>query len=194
MDGSQAGLRYCAVADHPYHGPYHDHEHGFPVDDENRLFERLMLEINQAGMSRLTILKKREAFRSAFHHFEVDRVAAYGDEDRDRLLRDAGIIRNVLKVNAAIVNARRIQQLRRDYGSFTRWLTSYHPLSCADWKKLFSKTFVFAGGEIVGNFLVGIGYLPGAHQPGCPAYERVLAANPPWRRATPASFVASVGP
>src|SRR4051795_6539331 len=97
---------YCdAAPGHPFHGPYHDHQYGFPLRGDNELLERLALEINQAGLSWLTMLKKREGFRAAFDHFDVDRVAAYGDAERARLLADAGIIRNRLKVDAVIENA-----------------------------------------------------------------------------------------
>src|SRR3954469_21337727 len=102
------GLTYCdAAPGHPWHGPYHDTEYGFPSADERVLFERLILEINQAGLSWLTVLKKRAGFRAAYDDFDIDRVAAYGDADRQRLLSDPGIIRNRLKVDAAIENARR---------------------------------------------------------------------------------------
>ncbi|MGB8714154.1 MAG: DNA-3-methyladenine glycosylase I, partial [Onishia taeanensis] len=94
---------YCDLAPgHPFHGPYHDHDYGFPVEDDATLFERLVLEINQAGLSWLTVLKKREAFFEAFRGFNVDRVAAFDDDDKARLLSDARIIRNRLKVDAAI--------------------------------------------------------------------------------------------
>ncbi|HEY7768722.1 DNA-3-methyladenine glycosylase I [Longimicrobium sp.] len=176
-------MSYCdAAPGHPVHGPYHDHEYGFPLEGDDELLERLALEINQAGLSWLTILKKRDAFRAAFHGFDVDRVASYGDEDRARLLADAGIIRNRLKVDAVIENARRIQQLRAEYGGFAEWLNAYHPLEKAEWVKLFKKTFRFTGGEIVGEFLMSTGYLRGAHTPECPVYARVLEAGPAWAR------------
>jgi DNA-3-methyladenine glycosylase I len=172
---------YCeAAAGHPYHGPYHDHEYGFPVADEHRLFERLMLEINQAGLSWLTILKKRDAFRRAYDGFEVEKVAAYGDADRTRLLADAGIVRNRLKVDAAIANARRILELRARHGSFANWLDAHHPCSPEEWRRFFKRTFSFTGGEIVRAFLITTGYLPGAHHPDCPVYARVLECGPPW--------------
>ena len=174
---------YCdAAPGHPFHGPYHDSEYGFPVGDETALFERLALEINQAGLSWLTILKKRAAFRAAFGGFEVDRVAAYGEAERARLLADADIIRNRLKIDAVIENARRVQALRRTHGSFAGWLDAHHPLSRDQWVKLFKKTFLFTGGEIVGEFLMSTGYLPGAHRPDCPVHARILALDPPWRR------------
>jgi 3-methyladenine DNA glycosylase Tag len=115
---------YCdAAAGHEWHGPYHDHEYGFPLEDDAALFERLMLEINQAGLSWITILKKREAFRRAYSGFVPELVAAYGETDRNRLLNDAGI-----------------------------------------------------------EFLMSIGYLPGAHVPSCPVYQLILQRQPPWAR------------
>ena len=183
---------YCdAAPGHPFHGPYHEHEYGFPLRGDGELLERLALEINQAGLSWLTILKKKESFQRAFHGFDVDRVAAYGEADRARLLADAGIIRNRLKVDAVIENARRIQQLRGEYGSFAGWLDAHHPRTKPEWIKLFKKTFRFTGGEIVGEFLMSLGYLPGAHRPECPVYARVLAADPPWARAEDARAVAA---
>ena len=179
----EAPRTYCeAAAGHPFHGPYHDHEYGFPLRGDDELFERLMLEINQAGLSWLTILKKREGFRRAYHGFALETVAAYGEADRERLMADASIIRNRLKVNAAIENARRVLALRESHGSFAAWLDAHHPLSRAEWQKLFKRTFVFTGGEIVGEFLLSTGYLPGAHREACPVHSRVLAAGPPWAR------------
>jgi DNA-3-methyladenine glycosylase I len=175
---------YCDIAPgHPFHGPYHDTEYGFPIADEAALFERLVLEINQAGLSWLTILRKREAFKAAYHGFEVDRVAAYGAREVERLLGDAGIIRNRLKIEAAIENARRIQGLRESHGSFAGWLAAHHPLSKPEWVKLFKQTFRFTGGEIVGEFLMSIGYLPGTHRSNCPVYRRIAKLGPPWMKA-----------
>lgn len=172
---------YCNIAPgHPFHGPYHDTEYGFPTRDEAALFERLALEINQAGLSWLTVLKKREAFRAAFAGFDVDRVAAFGDDDKARLMADAGIIRNRLKIDAVIENARRIQVLRAEYGSFAAWLDAHHPRPKEQWLKLFKQTFRFTGGEIVGEFLMSLGYLPGAHRADCPIHHRICALNPPW--------------
>ncbi|HEV8703278.1 MAG TPA: DNA-3-methyladenine glycosylase I [Candidatus Polarisedimenticolia bacterium] len=177
-------MSYCEVATgHPFHGPYHDREYGFPLRDDVGLFERLVLEINQAGLSWLTILKKRAAFRAAYDRFDVDRVAAYGRREKARLLRDAGIIRNRLKIDAAIENARRIAALREEHGSFAEWLDAHHPLARPAWVKLFKETFRFTGGEITGEFLISTGYLPGAHAASCPVQGRILALDPPWARA-----------
>lgn len=159
---------------------YHDNEYGFPLQDDHVLFERLILEINQAGLSWITILKKANNFRSAYSRFDIDKVASYDETDRIRLLNDAGIIRNRLKINAAIENARRIQGLRPEYGSFKGWLDSHHPQTLESWVKLFRRIFVFTGGEIVNEFLLSTGYLPGAHTPDCPIYEAVIAQRPPW--------------
>jgi len=176
-------MSYCRAAPgHPFHGPYHDEEYGFPIDGDDALFERLVLEINQAGLSWLTILKKRAAFREAFDQFEVARVARFTPARRERLLRNEGIIRNRLKVEAAVENARRIVALRRAHGSFAAWLDAHHPMAKDEWVKLFKKTFVFTGGEITGEFLLSTGYLPGAHEKSCPVYPRVVASRPPWLR------------
>jgi DNA-3-methyladenine glycosylase I len=176
---------YCDYAPgHPVHGPYHDREYGFPQTAEAELFERLVLEINQAGLSWETILRKRDGFRSAYGGFEVDTVAGYGEKDRARLLADASIIRNRLKVDAAIHNARIIRELRDSHGGFLPWLEAHHPLPKADWVKLFKKTFRFTGGEITGEFLMSLGYLPGAHREDCPAFKRAAKQKPAWMRKT----------
>ncbi len=175
-------MSYCIAAPgHQWHGPYHDREYGFPISDDNRLFERLVLEINQAGLSWLTILKKQRNFRDAFDDFDIERVAAYGEAERARLMADAGIIRNRLKVAAAIENARRIQGLRTSHGSFKAWLDAHHPLDKPAWVKLFKNTFKFTGGEITGEFLMSTGYLPGAHDEDCPVHAEIAALAPPWR-------------
>ena len=177
-------MSYCEAAPgHPFHGSYHDEEYGFPIADDDALFERLVLEINQAGLSWLTILRKREAFRSAFDGFVLGKVARFDARRRARLLENPGIIRNRLKVDAAIENARRILVLQASHGSFAAWLDANHPAKKEDWVRLFKKTFVFTGGEITGEFLMSTGYLPGAHDRSCPVYERVVAARPPWMRA-----------
>lgn len=174
---------YCDIAPgHPDHGPYHDREYGFPVSDDDALFERLVLEINQAGLSWLTILRKREAFREAFDDFSLQKVARYDARRRQKLLANPGIIRNRLKVDAAVENARRILALRETHGSFAQWLAAHHPLTREEWVKLFKKTFVFTGGEITGSFLLSIGYLRGAHEEWCPVYARVLRKKPAWSR------------
>lgn len=175
------GRHYCDYApQHPVHGPYHDHEYGFPLRDDDALFERLVLEINQAGLSWLTILNKRAGFRRAYHGFSIERVAAYDEAERARLLDDAGIVRNRLKVNAAIENARRILALRERHGSFAGWLDQHHPLPKPEWVRLFKRSFVFTGGEITGEFLMSTGYLPGAHRDDCPVQARIRASRPPW--------------
>ena len=186
---------YCDVAPgHEWHGPYHDAEYGFPLRGDAELFERLILEINQAGLSWLTILKKREAFRSAYRGFDPAVVARFGARDVRRLMADAGIIRNRLKIEAAIANAKTVLALRHSHGSFVDWLDASYFVdaktqrrkdakrvrSKEEWVDLFKRTFRFTGGEIVGEFLLSTGYLPGAHRTSCPVYARVLAAKPPF--------------
>ena len=177
---------YCEYCNsHPedtFNRNYHDTQYGFPLHDDNLLFERLILEINQAGLAWITILKKAEGFRKAYHGFDIARVANYSEDDRARLLADPGIIRNRLKINAAIVNAQRILALQKENGSFAAWLDHHHPLSKDEWTKLFRKTFVFTGGEIVNEFLMSTGYLTGAHEESCPVFKRVASLRPAWMR------------
>jgi DNA-3-methyladenine glycosylase I len=162
------------------HKAYHDKLYGFPIHDDDELFCRLILEINQAGLSWETILKKEATFRKAYHNFNIKKVAAYTEADRERLLADPGIIRNRLKVNAAIENAKTILQIQKEYSSFAKWLEHHHPKSKDEWVKLFKRTFKFTGGEIVNEFLMSIGYLQGAHTATCRIYKDVLKTKPMW--------------
>lgn len=174
---------YCRLAPgHPWHGPYHATEYGFPSVDETVLFERLCLEIMQAGLSWELVLKRRAGLRAAFADFDVDCVAAFGAAEQMRLLADPAIIRNRLKVAAIIENARRVQALRASHGGFAAWLDSHHPRDKAAWVRLFKRDFRFTGGEIVGEFLLSLGYLPGAHAPDCPVAALAAAAGPAWMR------------
>lgn len=162
------------------HKIYHDTQYGFPIDDDNELFCRLILEINQAGLSWTTILNKQEGFRKAYHNFNIKKVAAYTQKDFERLMNDTGIVRNRLKINAAIENAKTILTLQKEFGSFEMWLAHYHPKTREEWTRLFKKTFRFTGGEIVNEFLVSTGYLPGAHEQGCAIYKKTIKAKPKW--------------
>lgn len=161
------------------HIHYHNHVYGFPLDDDNELFARLIFELNQAGLSWLTILNKEKYFRAAFDDFDIHKVANYGDKDIERLLSDPGIIRNKLKINAAIHNAQIIQGLIKSHGSFKNWINANHPLSKDEWVKLFKKEgFKFVGGEIINEFMMSTGYLPGAHDENCPVYKEILRYDP----------------
>ena len=155
------------------HRVYHDNVYGARLDDDDELFGRLLLEINQAGLSWETILKKEKNFRRAYEGFSVSRVATFGDRDKARLMADAGIIRNRLKIEAAITNAQRILAIQTEFGSFAAWIDRHHPRPLADWVRLFKQTFRFTGGQIVNEFLLSTGYLGGAHDDDCPCLTRV---------------------
>jgi DNA-3-methyladenine glycosylase I len=157
------------------HKEYHDNHYGFPIEKDDELFERLMFEINQAGLNWILILKKQNNFRKAFENYNVDKVAAYGEKEFQRLMNDPGIIRNRLKINAAIENAKTVQKIRNETGSFKQWLDRHSEKInlLEEWTKLFKKTFTFTGGEIVNEFLMSTGYLPGAHSLECPVYKRI---------------------
>lgn len=177
-------MSYCQYVKeentHPLHKAYHDQLYGFPIHDDDELFGRLILEINQAGLNWLTILKKQANFQKAYDQFSIEKVANYGEKDRERLLNDAGIIRNKLKVNAAIYNANAILELQKAFGSFKAWLDHHHPLELKAWVKLFKKHFKFVGGEICNEFLMSCGYLPGTHDKDCPVYAEIKKQEPAW--------------
>jgi len=162
------------------HRIYHDNQYGFPIDSDNELFGRLLLEINQAGLSWNTILNKQENFRKAYSNFTIKTIANYDDKERTRLLNDAGIIRNRLKIDAAIYNAGVIINIQKEVGSFKTWLNGHHPKTRNEWVKLFRKTFKFTGGEITNEFLMSTGYLEGSHDKSCPIYKDILKKNPKW--------------
>lgn len=182
-------MSYCTVLAYmsddkkAIHKPYHDEQYGFPIHDDNELFCRLVLEINQAGLSWKTILKKEKTFRKAYSNFNIKKVAAYTEVDRERLMNDPGIIRNRLKINAAIENAKTILELQKEFKSFEKWLEHHHPKTKEEWVKLFKKTFKFTGGEIVNEFLMSIGMLPGAHDADCPVYKKAAKEKPLWLKA-----------
>ena len=174
-------MTYCEYIDtitgenQRLHKEYHDNHYGFPIQDDDLLFERLMFEINQAGLNWILILKKQHNFRKAFDNFNIDKIADYNEADIHRLMNDPGIIRNRLKINAAIENARAVQQIRKESGSFSKWLdnNAATTVSLEEWTKLFRKRFRFTGGEIVKEFLMSTAYLPGAHSPDCPVNKKI---------------------
>ncbi|MEO8415252.1 MAG: DNA-3-methyladenine glycosylase I [Ginsengibacter sp.] len=165
------------------HKIYHDTAYGFPIDDDDELFGRLILEINQAGLSWSTILNKQESFRKAYKNFNIKKIAAFKEKDFERLMNDAGIIRNRLKINAAIENAKTLLSIQKEYGSFKKWINHHHPKTKDEWVKVFKNTFRFTGGEIVNEFLMSTGYLAGAHIERCPVYKKVVKAKPAFMRS-----------
>lgn len=164
------------------HRIYHDNYYGFPIEDDNELFERLVLEINQAGLSWDTILKKQQNFKKAYKNFNVKKVASFKEKDFERLMNDTGIIRNRLKINAAIENAKTILKIQEEFGSFKKWLDHHHPKTKEEWVKIFKSTFKFTGGEIVNEFLMSTGYLAGAHIIICPVYKKMMKSKPAFAR------------
>ena len=159
---------------------YHDEEWGTPLYDDKKLFEFLVLDAFQAGLTWNIILQKRENFRKAFANFDVKKVAKFGDNEVQKLLANEGIVRNRLKVAATITNAQNYIAVQKEFGSFKEWLDHHHPLNREEWVKLFKTRFKFTGGEIVNEFLMSTGYLPGDHAETCPVYKKVLNCKPRW--------------
>ncbi|MEY4604176.1 MAG: hypothetical protein RIT43_1468 [Bacteroidota bacterium] len=173
---------YCRERPHgDLHRVYHDRKYGFPVSDDHELFGRLILEINQAGLSWNTILQKEEAFRTAFAGFNIEKIAQFTEIDKENLLQNKGIIRNKLKIEAVIENAKRVRELQAEYGSFSEWIDFHHPKSLDEWHKLFKKTFKFVGKEIVREFLVSTSYVEGAHDNDCFVHDLVQEQAPKWK-------------
>ena len=160
---------YCAtVRNLPkdnVHRQHHDTEHGFAPKNDDDLFRRLMLEISQAGLSFETILKKKKTIYQAFT--TIEKVAKFREKDIEILMRNPGIIRNRLKIQAAIFNARKIQEIQRKHESFWNWIQKQELKTKEEWTTLFKKNFKFTGGEIVNEFLMSINILPGAHEKEC---------------------------
>ncbi len=174
---------YCTVAPgHPVHDGYHAAEHGFPSRDEAVLFERLCMEIMQAGLSWTLVLQRRATMRVAFAEYDVGRVAGFDDENVARLMNDPGVVRNVRKIEAIIHNAGVVVAMRASHGGFAAWLDAHYPRDKAEWVLLFRRRFRFTGGKITGEFLMSLGWLPGAHGPDCPVAGRILELSPPWTR------------
>lgn len=150
------------------HRIYHDTKYGVKISDDDELFGRLILEINQAGLSWDIILKREGQFRQAFDNFSIDRIAQYTPSDIEQLMTNDGIIRNRKKIEAVVYNANQVLALRKEYGSFFAWLESIETKNTEEWVKLFKKNFKFVGTEIVKEFLFSLGIIEGAHEEGCP--------------------------
>ncbi len=170
--------KYCIdLESDNHHKIYHDNHYGFRIDSDDELFGRLILEINQAGLSWDIILKKQENFRLAFDNFNIERIANYSNEKIAELLLNSGIIRNRLKINAVVYNANQIKHIQVEFGSFKNWLDVNNSKILEEWLKLFKKTFKFVGGEIVNEFLMSTGYLSGAHDKDCGILKKIESYN-----------------
>jgi DNA-3-methyladenine glycosylase I len=204
VDGITVGedaVARCSWADSaPAYRAYHDTEWGFPVDDDVRLFEKLSLEGFQAGLSWLTILRKREAFRSAFAGFDYEKVAAFDERDVDRMLGDAGIVRHRGKIEAAINNAARAVELVSEEGSIAHFVWGFEPesrsggldrdgltaLSSTDESKALAKDLKRRGWRFVGPttvyaFMQAMG-LVNDHLVGCHAQPAAAEARAAFTR------------
>jgi len=188
-DGPDGQPRCPWAVSTPEYLTYHDREWGFPVADDRRLFEKLCLEGFQSGLSWRTILAKRENFRSAFHHFDFDRIARFGEADVERLLLDAGIVRHRGKIAAVIGNARRVRELIAQEGSFAAYVWRFEPVapvmpalastsasSIAMSKDLKNRGWAFVGPTTVHAFMQAMGLI-NDHAQGCIIRERVARAR-----------------
>ncbi|NNC72481.1 MAG: DNA-3-methyladenine glycosylase I [Sphingomonadaceae bacterium] len=188
-EGTDGKMRcFGGQAGKEFYGDYHDEEWGVPIHDDRRLFEMLILEGAQAGLSWETVLRKREGYRAAFHGFDVERVAAMSDAELEALREDAGIIRNRLKIHSARKNAVAFIEMQREFGSFADWLWGHvdgkpivnrpqdwsdvpasTPLSDAISKALKKRGMNFVGSTIVYAYLQATGVV-NDHVKGCWRY------------------------
>ena len=187
------GMKRCWWAgEDPLYVAYHDQEWGVPCRDDGKLFEMLLLESAQAGLAWITILRKRENYRRAFSRFDPAKIARYDERKKERLLGDAGIVRNRLKIDSAIRNARVFLSLQREFGSFSDFLWDFvdgepvvnrfrepaqvppkTPLSDAISKELKRRGMNFVGSTIVYAYMQSIGMV-NDHLVDCPRHEEVL--------------------
>lgn len=170
---------------------YHDKEWGVPVYDDHQLFEFLILETFQAGLSWVTILRKRENFREAFGFFDYKKIANYNEDKKEELLQNAGIIRNKLKVKSAITNAKSFMEIQKEFGSFSKYIWAFvdgktiknkvkiykeaapnTPLSDALSKDLKKRGFKFVGSTVMYAFMQATGMV-NDHEIGCFRYNEV---------------------
>ena len=182
MELSKNRCRWCNISN-PLYVDYHDKEWGVPVHDDGKLFEMLLLESFQAGLSWECILNKREAFRMAFDEFDYKKIAEYDDAKREALRQDEGIVRNRLKISAAIGNARVFMEIQKNFGSFDRYIWSFtedktiyecdktsSPLSDTISKDLKKRGMKFVGTTIIYSYLQAIGII-NSHEPECRFYK-----------------------
>jgi len=190
----QARCSWCAAV--PEFLAYHDNEWGFPVKDDQRLFEKLCLESFQSGLSWRTILAKRENFRAAFHQFDFNKIACFNQYDVERLLQDAGIVRHRGKIEATINNAQRVQELIKQEGSFAAFIWSYEPdandlaepqtvstsaESIALYKELKKRGWKFVGPTTIYAFMQAMGLI-NDHVGGCTIRTKVESSRKNFRR------------
>lgn len=192
---SEMSDKFRCFGDTPIYIEYHDHEWGRPVHDDRKLFEMLILEGAQAGLSWITVLKKRAAYRAAFDDFDPAKVALYDEEKIEQLVANAGIIRNRLKINAAIINAKLFLEIQKRYGSFDKFIWGYvnhkpivghwerfedvpitTPISDQISKDLRKMGFKFVGSIIIYSFMQAVGMV-NDHLKSCCVYEDILNEN-----------------
>ena len=166
--------KWCEAT--PLYRDYHDREWGFPVADDRRLFEKICLEGFQSGLSWLTILNKRENFRSGFAHFEPEKVARFRQRDMDRLLADAGIVRHRGKIESTINNAQRAIEMKQEFGSLAAYFWGGEPDAKAISKDLKKRGWSFVGPTTVYAFMQAMG-LVNDHAESCFAHGAAKAAR-----------------
>ena len=152
------------------HRWYHDVVYGKMSKNDNELFGRLIMEINQAGLSWDIVLQKYQGIKKAYAQFEVQKVAQFESNKIASMMKNPQIIRHELKIRSIVYNAQQILQIQKEFGTFKKWILMNKQNSLDNWVKVFKKNFKFVGKEIVKEFLTSNGILNGAHDKNCPEY------------------------
>jgi len=159
---------------------YHDTEHGLLPNHDDELFGRFLLCVMEAGIGVEAILRKKEWIRRAFANYRLEEIAAFGEQEIEALREDGTIVRNERKIRSIVYNAGAVLELREFSDSWRHWLLEQHPRSTEQWGALFKTHFQLSGGQIFTKFLVGTGFLEGAHTEDCPMYQVQEASKVPF--------------
>ena len=155
------------------HRWYHDEVYGQMSKNDDELFGRLIMEINQAGLSWGIVLNKYPDLKKAYANFSIAKIAAFKDKDILALKNNPRVIRHELKIRSIVYNAQQILSIQKEFGTFENWISQNQQNSIENWTSIFKKNFKFVGKEIVSEFLMSNGMIPGAHNEDCPVYLKL---------------------
>ena len=155
------------------HRWYHDEVYGQMSKNDDELFGRLIMEINQAGLSWGIVLNKYPDLKKAYANFSIAKIAAFKDKDILALKNNPRVIRHELKIRSIVYNAQQILSIQKEFGTFENWISQNQQNSIENWTSIFKKKFKFVGKEIVSEFLMSNGMIPGAHNEDCPVYLKL---------------------
>ena len=170
-------MSYCSYCrsqpEHSMHRWYHDEVYGRMSKTDDELFGRLIMEINQAGLSWEIVLNKYPDLKKAYANFNIAKIATFKDKDIQALKSNSKVIRHELKIRSIVYNAQQILSIQKEFGTFENWISKNRQNSIENWTRIFKKNFKFVGKEIVSEFLMSNGMIAGAHDEDCPVYLKL---------------------